>query len=442
MHCFIKSKFINRMDKAVLKQIMLDNRTEVERYKVFHRDVDMSCFPCYVLVGLRRAGKSFLLYQRMQQMLEDGHSWNEMLYINFEDDRLDGFTSSDFNLILESHAELGGTRPTLFLDEIQNVDGWEKFARRLADSKYSVYITGSNAKMLSREIMTTLGGRYLTIEVYPFSLAEFLDFSGIKHGQNDILSTEGKARFMRGCDEYLHWGGLPESINLPVKRNYISSAFQKIYLGDICGRNGISNPNILRLMVKKVAESVKQPLSYNRIARILSSAGGKISVPTVSNYLQYCEDAWLLLRLHNIASSFAEKETISKYYFSDNGLLNLFLIDSDTSLLENLVADTLIRRYGNDPDNERVFYYNSGVEVDFYIPDESTAIQVSYSMSRGKETFDREVGALKKLPTVLDCKHRLIITYDEESTIQDGHGAIEVIPFWKWASRSCFHLDS
>lgn len=169
--------------------------------------------------------------------------------------------------------------------------------------------------------MTTLGGRYLTIEVYPFSLNEFLDFSGIKHGQSDIN---------------------------------ITSAFQKIYLGDICGRNGISSPNPLRLMVKKVAESVKQPLSYNRIARILSSARGKISVPTVSNYLQYCEDTWLLLRLHNIASSFAEKETISKYYFSDNGLLNLFLIDGDTSLLENLVAVTLLRRYCNDSGNERV----------------------------------------------------------------------------------------
>lgn len=420
------------MDKGLLKQIMLDNRAEVERYKVYHRDVDMGSFPCYVLVGLRRAGKSFLLYQRMQQLLKEGHSWNEMVYLNFEDDRLDGFVESDFNLILECHTELGGSRPMLFLDEIQNVSGWEKFARRLADSKYNVYITGSNAKMLSREIMTTLGGRYLTIDVYPFSLTEYLGYSGLPYDEKSLLATETRAKFMRCYDEYLHWGGLPESIGLPVKRNYLSSTFQKIYLGDICSRNGINNPNLLRLMVKKIAESVKQPMSYNRISRILSTVGGKISVPTVSNYVQYCEEAWLLLRLHNIASPFSEKETISKYYFTDNGILNLFLIDADTSLLENLVAVTLLRKYGNDPDNERVFYYNSGVEVDFYVPDDALAIQVSYSITRNTDTFNREIGALKKLPSVHDCKRRLVITYDEESSIEDEYGIIEIIPYWKW----------
>ena len=421
------------MNKDILKQIILDNRVEVERYKVFRREVDMSSFPCYVLVGLRRAGKSFMLYQRMQQLLSLGHTWDEMLYVNFEDDRLEEFKSSDFNLILECFAELSDKRPMLFLDEIQNIDGWEKFARRLADNKYNVYITGSNAKMLSREVMTTLGGRYLSVEVYPFSFKEYLDFSGQKYDENSLLQTETKAKFMRLYNEYLHWGGLPESVGLPVKRDYVSSTFQKLYLGDICACNGISNPNLLRLMIKKIAESVKQPLSYNRISRILSSVGGKISVPTVGNYVQYCHDAWLLLRMHNIASPFVEKETISKYYFTDNGILNLFLIDADTSLLENLVAVTLLRKYGNDPDNERVFYYNSGVEVDFFVPDEGLAIQVCYNLSHSDGTYEREVSALKKLPSALDCKRRLIITYDEEATIEDNNGKIEVLPYWKWA---------
>ncbi len=269
------------MNKGILKQIILDNRVEVERYKVFRRVVDMSSFPCYVLVGLRRAGKSFMLYQHMQQLLNQGHTWDEMLYVNFEDDRLEEFKSSDFNLILECFAELSDKRPMLFLDEIQNIDGWEKFARRLADSKYNVYITGSNAKMLSREVMTTLGGRYLSVEVYPFSFKEYLDISGQTYDKNSLLQTDTKAKFMRLYNDYLHWGGLPESVGLPVKRDYVSSTFQKVYLGDICGRNGISNPNLLRLMIKKIAESVKQPLSYNRISRILSTVGGKISVPTV-----------------------------------------------------------------------------------------------------------------------------------------------------------------
>ena len=420
------------MNKDILKQIILDNRVEVERYKVFRREVDMSSFPCYVLVGLRRAGKSFMLYQRMQQLLSQGHTWEEMLYVNFEDDRLEDFKSSDFNLILECFAELSDKRPILFLDEIQNIDGWEKFARRLADNKYNVYITGSNAKMLSREVMTTLGGRYLHVEVYPFSFKEYHDFSGQKYDENSLLQTDTKAKFMRLYNEYLHWGGLPESVGLPVKRDYVSSTFQKVYLGDICARNGISNLSLLRLMIKKIAESVKQPLSYNRISRILSSVGGKISVPTVGNYVQYCQDAWLLLRMHNIASPFVEKETISKYYFTDNGILNLFLVDADTSLLENLVAVTLLRKYGNDPDNERVFYYNSGVEVDFFVPDEGLAIQVCYNLSHSDGTYERKLSALKKLPSALEYKRRLIITYDEEATIEDNNGKIGVLPYWKW----------
>lgn len=421
------------MDKILLKQILLENRQEVENYRVHPRNMATDGFPCYVFVGVRRAGKSYFLYHKMQQMLKNGHTWDDMLYLNFEDDRLEDFTSKDFNLILECHAELSTKRPMLFLDEIQNVHGWEKFARRMADTQYSVYITGSNAKMLSKEIMTTLGGRYLPVEVYPFSLKEYFDFMGQAYDELSLLPTQAHAQMIKMYSEYFYWGGMPECFHLPVKRNYLSSTFQKIYLGDICSRNGISNPNLLRLLVKKISESVMQPISYTRLVRILSTVGGKISVPTVSNYIQYCEDAWLLLRLHNIASQFAEKETISKYYFVDNGLLNLFLIDSDTSLLENLVAVTLFRKYGHDADNERVFFYNANVEVDFYIPDDETAIQVSFSMNRNPSTFEREVGALQKLPTVLPCKHRLIITYDdEERKMQDRFGEIHILSYWKW----------
>lgn len=415
-----------------MKQILVDNQQEVERYEVHCRNIDLEGFPCYVLVGVRRAGKSFLLYQKMQQLLANGHGWDEMLYVNFEDDRLSEFTSADFNLLLECHAEMSDKRPMLFLDEIQNIPGWEKFARRLADTKHHVYITGSNAKMLSHEIMTTLGGRYLSIEVYPFNLKEYFDYSGQPYDEQTLLGTEARAQMKRAYSEFFHWGGMPESIGLPVKRNYLSSTFQKIYLGDICSRNNISNPNMLRLMVKKVAESIMQPISYNRLAKILSTVGGKISVPTISNYMQYCEDSWLLLRLHNIASSFAEKESVSKYYFVDNGLLNLFLLDKETSLLENLVALTLFRKYGHDRDNERVFFYNSNVEVDFYIPEEETAIQVSYSISANDSTREREITAMKKLPSVLPCSKRLIITFDEEQTINDALGDIQVMPYWKW----------
>jgi len=410
---------------------MLDNQKDVEQYDIFPRHYDLDSFPLMIFVGVRRSGKSFLLFQKMRQLLAEGRGWDEMLYLDFEDTRLEGFSADDFNLILECHQEMYGKRPMLFLDEIQNVDGWQKFARNLADKKYSVFITGSNAKMLSKEIMAALGGRYLPVEVYPFSFKEYLSYTGVAYDDLALTATESKARFMKAYGEYYTWGGLPESIKLPVKRNYLSSVFQKIYLGDIVQRNGISNPRLLQLMIKKMAESVLQPVSYNRISKILSSVSGKISVPTVSNYISFSEDAWLLLRLRNIASSFSDKESICKYYFIDNGLLALQLLDAETILLENMVALSLFRKYGHDEDNERVFFYNVNVEVDFYVPEDELAIQVSYSIA-DPETEKREKEPLEKLPNVHPCRRRIIITYDEEGTLTDKHGTIEVIPCWKW----------
>ena len=420
-----------RITRNTLKQVMLDNQKDVELYDIFPRHYDLDSFPLMILVGVRRSGKSFLLFQKMRQLLADGKGWDEMLYLDFEDTRLEGFTADDFNLILECHQEMYGKRPMLFLDEIQNVDGWQKFARNLADKKYSVFITGSNAKMLSKEIMAALGGRYLPVEVYPFSFKEYLSYTGVAYDDLALTATESKARFMKAYGEYFTWGGLPESIKLPVKRSYLSSVFQKIYLGDIVQRNGISNPRLLQLMIKKMAESVMQPVSYNRISKILSSVSGKISVPTVSNYIAYSEDAWLLLRLRNIASSFSDKESICKYYFIDNGLLSLQLLGADTILLENIVALSLFRKYGHDEDNERVFFYNASVEVDFYVPEDELAIQVSYSIA-DPETEKREKEPLEKLPNVHPCRRRIIVTYDEEGILTDKHGTIEVIPCWKW----------
>ena len=140
----------------------------------------------------------------------------------------------------------------------------------------------------------------------------------------------------------------------------------------------------------------------------------------------------MLLRLHNISSSFSEKETNCKYYFVDNGILSILLVDPVTTLLENLVALQLFHIYGHDPDNERVYFYNSKVEVDFYIPDDELAIQVCHSIFHDQDTWEREVGALQKLPKAKPCKRRIIITYDEQQTIEDEYGKIEVIPCWKW----------
>ena len=184
-------------------------------------------------------------------------------------------------------------------------------------------------------------------------------------------------------------------------------------------------------MLKKIAESTMHPLSYSRIAKILSSVGGKITIPTVSNYISYAEEAWMLLRIRNITSAFADRESNCKYYFIDNGLLSLQLIDADTKLLENMVAIELFRHYGHDEDNERIYFYNDNIEVDFYVPEDELAIQVSYTI-KNDETYEREVSALSKLTKVYPCKRRMIITYDEEATLTDEYGVIEVVPCWKW----------
>ena len=419
------------MDKLVLKQILRDNQEEVERYVVFPRDVRLDKFPCYVLVGVRRAGKSYMLYHRIQQLLAEGHGWDEILYLNFEDERLENFTSEDFNRLLECHQEMYGKRPMLFLDEIQNIEGWHKFARRMADSNYTILITGSNAKMLSGEINTTLGGRFLTSEIYPYSFKEYLDAHRIPWDENDIISTEGRAKVVRCFDEYLHYGGRPASAMMPAKRDYLSSVYQKIYMGDIIARNNITNVAGIRILVRKMAESVCRPISYNRVNNLLSSVGGKLSLATTIKYVEYCENAWLLMRVRNYATSLADKESNCKYYFIDTGILGLFLIDKDTMLLENLVALQLFRIYGHDMDNERVFFYKTGYEVDFYVPEDELAIQVSYSLL-DDETRKRETEALSKLPGHLSCRRRLILTYDDENSITDKHGAIEVLPTWKW----------
>lgn len=428
----MKNGSTRMINKEILKQVLISNHKDVENYQVMPRLLPDDGFPCRVFVGVRRAGKSFMLYQKMQQILSEGHGWDEMLYLNFEDDRLAQFEMEDFNLILEAHAEMYDKRPMLFLDEAQNVEGWEKFARRLADAKYSVWMTGSNAKMLSTEVMSTLGGRYLSTEVYPFSFQEYLEAREVPHDELSLMGTESRAAVVRAWNEYLAWGGLPESVGLRVKRDYLSSTFQKIYLSDIANRNKIANSNLLRLLLKKLAESVCQPVSYNRLSHVLSSVSGKITMPTVSKYIEFSESAWLLLRLRNVSASFAEKETSCKYYFIDNGIINLFLLGGETILLENAVALALFRRYGHDADNERVFFYNDKVEVDFYVPEDELAIQVSYSISQSAETFEREVKALKRLPNVLPCKRRIVLTNDESGTVEDDFGTIEIIPVWKW----------
>lgn len=413
------------MTKDLIKYLISYYQEFVSQISFEKREYELEANANYVFAGLRRAGKSYLMYQHIHHLMEQGHSIEEMLYFNFEDDRIDSITISDLDLIKTCYEEMYDHRPIFFLDEIQNIKGWEKFARRLADTGYRVYITGSNAKMLSSEIATTLGGRYLIKDIYPFSFSEYLLYKKI-----DLSDKNARFKFRTAItkeyEEYFRNGGLPETLQMADKRAWISSLFNKIFFGDLVTRHQVRNDFALRIMIRKLAESVKQPTSYNRIASIASTVGKKISVDTVIDYMGYLQESWLILSYENIAAKLIDKESNRKYYFIDNGILNLFLLDPATSLLENQVAIRLRQKYGS-----QVYFYNKNVEVDFVVYDEGIAIQVSYSLS-DPETEKREVDALLKLNKVLPMRKLMIISKDEERDIMVNDVTIQVIPVWKW----------
>ena len=227
----------------------------------------------------------------------------------------------------------------------------------------------------------------------------------------------------RHLNKYFYYGGLPEILSFKNKRAMLSSLYQKIYLGDICARNNIKYDRVLNILIKKMAESVKQPLSFNRLKNVIVATGSPISVPTTIYYADYASDSWLILPMENEVGGLTEKETQKKYYFIDNGLLNLFLMNSETSLLESMVAVELCRRFGK----KNVYYLNVEKGIDFIVPDAKLAIQVSYSIT-DKTTKDREVQPLAKYAKTHEDWKCLLITYDEEGT-EEG---IPVVPVWKW----------
>lgn len=418
------------MTKDLIKLLISEYQAYVSQIELIPRNVELEDGLNYVFVGLRHAGKSYLMFQRIAQLIEQGHKKEEILYFNFEDDRIDSLDVKDLDLIKTCYEEMYDFRPILFLDEIQLVDRWEKFARRLADQKYQVYITGSNAKMLSSEIATTLGGRYMIHEVYPYSLQEYLNANGIDIHEKNALFTFGK-QIVKLANTYFQHGGLPETVGMKEPRSWMSNLFSKIFFGDLVARYRIRNDFALRVMIRKMAESVKQPLSYNRIASIVSSTGKKLSTDAAIDYVEYMTETWLILPYENLYGKLQDKESIRKYYFTDNGLLHLFLVDANTSLLENIVAITLRRKYGDGS----YFWNSKNAEVDFVVPEEKMAVQVSYSMADA-DTFKRETDALIKLDSVQSISKMIVVTMEEECFVEKDGYHIELVPLWKWLLRS------
>lgn len=413
------------MEIEIFRAIISENQEYIERIPLIKRSFNLEEQGNYVFVGVRQAGKSYLLYQLMQQKLQDGTDLEDVVYVNFDDERLIGMTAADFDLILQAYHSMYSGTPIFFFDEIQNVEGWANFARRLANQKYRVYVTGSNAKMLGRDIETVLGGRYMDIKVFPYSFQEYLKAMGVtlsKAWQYGRKANEVQRHFRT----YFEWGGFPELVHFQEKRVWLNSLYNRIFFNDLIVRHKIKNEDALRLCIRRLAESVMQPCSLNRLCNLVKSTGVSCSASTIMEYVRYLQESCLLISIDNYASKFVEKETIKKHYFVDNGLLHLFINNPDTSLLENLCAINLYKIYDGG-----LYYYNRNIEVDFYVPDEGLAIQASYRMS-DTAALERETKALVTLNSLYPLRKAIIITYEDEDTIEREGLTISIIPIWKW----------
>lgn len=414
------------MNRDILKQIIIDQKEMYLDNPLISRDYDLEENVNYCFVGIRRTGKSYMMYQQIHNLMNDGISSSQIVYVNFEDERLLEIGVDDLNTILEIGIEFSGSKgkPYLFLDEIQNVDGWEKFVRRVADMKYRINITGSNSKMLSKEIASTLGGRFMIVNVFPYSFKEYLSANHIENIMVDQIGTKKRADIVSQYEQYVTYGAFPELVDIKNKRVFLNNIYQTVYLRDIITRNKITNDFAVRLILKKIAESVTKALSFNRLTNIVKSTGISIGKQTVINYVGHMLDSYLIFSLQNYAS----KKTSPKYYFMDTGLLGLMLLDCKTTQLENLVAVELIRRYGF----ENVYFFENNIEVDFYVPSENLAIQVSMQALEDVDTLERETKAFVKLNDFIPNTKCLLITNSEETTLKCDDIEIDMIPAWKW----------
>ena len=407
------------MNKETLKKVIYDQHQVIRDTVIVDRDIELEKNANYVLVGLRRAGKTTLLYKRVQDLIKEGVEWNQIIYINFDDERLIDFKLSDFDDILLVAEEMSSKQHYFYFDEIQNIDDWEKFAIRVANQGYKVDITGSNAKMLSKEVAAKLGGRYIMKEILTYSFNEYLRAHNLNY---DVYSTKKIAKINNLLEQYFIYGGFPASIDFKNKREYVSSVYQKVLYNDIITHNKVRSENGMKLLIKKISESVMQDISYTKLQNIITGIGYKISKDVIIDYCGYIKDSFLLFTIENYFASFVDKNSNPKYYFRDNGVLNLFIDGKKTSLLENIVAINLYRN-----NNEMYYLKGNKVDIDFYLPNNNILIQVAYSLE-DQDTYEREVSNLIKFSS--DSKEELkliIVTYEEKKEIQIEDKKINVI---------------
>lgn len=368
-----------------------------------------------VISGIRRSGKSTLLAQFSKL-------FNGFYYINFDDERLIDFTVKDFDGLMTAFQKQYPAK-TVFLDEVQNIAQWERFIRRIHDEGYKIFLTGSNARLLSSELATHLTGRYVKIELYPFSFQEFLRFHEFDAAGK---GTAVRVRLLKYFDEYFAQGGFPEFVKYgdweSVKRIYDDVLYR-----DLLTRFRIREVKSFKQLASFLFANVAKEISYNALKNIL----GFKSVMSVKNYIAYLEESFLIFEVHKYDVSL-KKQFVSnkKIYVIDNGMRNsvAFYTSEDMGrLLENLVFLELKRR-GFNP-----YYYKGKRECDFVIKEKNvitSAIQVSTVLNA--QNREREIGGLAEAIETLRAKHGLILTKDISDEIKIGTKKIQIKPVYQW----------
>jgi len=414
----------DKINIDLLQKIITENQEIIQGIELTERELALEEHGNYIFIGPRRAGKTYCLFQVIKHYIKK-YSAKKILYLNFEDDRLLTLNVSHFQLILDAYKSLYRETPVLFLDEIQNIAGWEKFARRLADSKqYKIFIAISNAEVLSNEMTISLGGRYLIKNIYPFSFSEYLTANEVNFTDHRSF-LDKRYDIRREFGEFFKFGGFPELLNFKEKRMWLGNLYKRVFYGDLVARYKIRNDFALKILVSKLAESIHTGVSFNRMKKIIQSMNAPIGVSTIIEYVNFLEESFLVFSVKNYLAKMTERESQKKYYFIDNGLITLMQDSPETKLLENIVAITLKKQFDND------FYFaRDNAEVDFYIPKTKTLIQAAYTLSGQTEL--REFESMLKIKYKVKAEKLLIITLDEERTINFKDTTIECVPVWKW----------
>lgn len=421
--------------KNVLKTIIADFHSQRLRH-VLPRNMILPVNTGIIisLIGVRRSGKTYLLYDTIKRLISAGIQKRNIVYINFEDERL-SLEKYSLDLILQAYLELYPEKDLaecyFFFDEIQNVDGWEKFVRRIYDTiSRNIFITGSNATLLSTEIATELRGRSVSYTLYPLSFSEYLDFN---KAEKEYSATIQRVKLAGHFRMFMLYGGFPELIDLDdtLKIKKLQDNFNTIIYRDLVERYDISNSLVLKFFLKRILSQATKPFSVNRIWKDLRSMGYRIGNNTLYEYADHIQASFASLMINRFDySGIRQALSEKKAYAIDNGILTAVdwsFSENHGKLLENLVALELLKS-GKD-----VMYFSDTRECDFIIAEKLSwsAIQVCYSLKES-DTYERETDGLVNACKYLKLKSGTILTYEEESEIKKDDITIEALPAYKY----------